>query len=177
MRALLDRPERLAGLVVLNTVLTAPRPGFRPTLFHRLTGLSGPHDWVLRRAGVIEGNLHLAQGDKDSIRGQVREAYRWPLRDMQKNHAPLALSRMVPSSMAHPSVAPLQRIERWLERWDGPAEIVWGTRDPVLGRLLRRTSRLLPQARVTETEAGHFLQEEVPEAIAEAIKRVVAACP
>jgi haloalkane dehalogenase len=32
-----------------------------------------------------------------------------------------------------------------------------------------------PTARVTETQAGHFLQEEVPVEIAEAIERVVAA--
>jgi haloalkane dehalogenase len=33
--------------------------------------------------------------------------------------------------------------------------------------------RSFPNAPVTETEAGHFLQEEVPEVIAEAIVRVV----
>jgi haloalkane dehalogenase len=33
--------------------------------------------------------------------------------------------------------------------------------------------RSFPHAPVTETQAGHFLQEEVPEVIAEAIVRVV----
>jgi haloalkane dehalogenase len=33
--------------------------------------------------------------------------------------------------------------------------------------------RSFPHAAVTETQAGHFLQEEVPEVIAEAIVRVV----
>ena len=35
--------------------------------------------------------------------------------------------------------------------------------------------QMYPHARVTETQAGHFLQEEVPVDIAEAIERVVAA--
>ena len=74
--------------------------------------------------------------------------------------------------MRHPSVQPLTDIRRFIEGWEGPAEIVWGDRDPILGRLRRRTERLLPQARVTATDAGHFLQEEVPEAIAAAINRV-----
>jgi haloalkane dehalogenase len=36
---------------------------------------------------------------------------------------------------------------------------------------------LFPAAAVTETQAGHFLQEEVPEALAEAILAVVNARP
>jgi haloalkane dehalogenase len=33
--------------------------------------------------------------------------------------------------------------------------------------------KIFPAAPVTETEAGHFLQEEVPEAIAAAIMRLM----
>ncbi len=37
LRALADRPEMLAGLVLLNTTVGPPRAGFRPTLFHRFS--------------------------------------------------------------------------------------------------------------------------------------------
>ena len=36
LRAMADRPGRMSGLVVLNTVVGPPRPGFRPSTFHRL---------------------------------------------------------------------------------------------------------------------------------------------
>jgi cis-3-alkyl-4-acyloxetan-2-one decarboxylase len=36
-------------------------------------------------------------------------------------------------------------------------------------------AKLLPQASVTRTRAGHFLQEEVPDEIAAAIRTVAAA--
>ncbi len=49
---------------------------------------------------------------------------------------------------------------------------MWGLSDPVLGRAMRRHRRVLPQASVRETQAGHFLQEEVPEPLAEAIAEV-----
>jgi len=51
--------------------------------------------------------------------------------------------------------------------------LVWGLKDPILGRALKNMRGLFPEALVTETQAGHFLQEEVPEALAEAILAVV----
>jgi haloalkane dehalogenase len=51
-------------------------------------------------------------------------------------------------------------------------EVVWGRRDPILGRALKRHRAALPAARVTEVDAGHFLQEEAPEAIAGAVRRL-----
>jgi cis-3-alkyl-4-acyloxetan-2-one decarboxylase len=162
----------LSGLVVLNTVLGPPRPGFHPTSFHRLARLPVISDLLFRRLSFPQSALALAQGDKLSIRGDVARAYRYPLRASAGNAAPLALARMVPDSVEHPSVEALRRVGAIVDSYRGPAEIVWGRRDPVLGRLLGRVRRALPKARVTETDAGHFLQEEVPVEIAEAILRV-----
>jgi cis-3-alkyl-4-acyloxetan-2-one decarboxylase len=170
--ALLERAEELAGIVVLNTVLGPPKEGFRATLFHRLAQAPVISDLAFRGLGFPQVNLSIAQGDKRSIRGDVSRAYRWPLRGRARNAAPLALARMVPDSLSHPSVPALRRIQEFTEAYKGPAAIVWGDRDPVLGRLKNRLSRWLPQAKVTSTQAGHFLQEEVPGAIAAAIRTV-----
>jgi pimeloyl-ACP methyl ester carboxylesterase len=53
-----------------------------------------------------------------------------------------------------------------------PWHLVWGMRDPILGKALRRHERDSPQAPVTRTQAGHFLQEEVSEALAAAVEDV-----
>ncbi len=79
---------------------------------------------------------------------------------------------MVPDTMDHPTVEPIRDVQTFVESYDGPAAIVWGDRDPVIGRLRNRVSRMLPQAPVTSTDAGHFLQEEVPGEIAYAIRQV-----
>jgi haloalkane dehalogenase len=50
--------------------------------------------------------------------------------------------------------------------------LVWGMSDPILGRALRRHERDFPQAPVTRTRAGHFIQEEVPEELAAAVADV-----
>lgn len=172
LRALADRPGSVRGLVILNTVVGPPRPGFRPTAFHRLARVPILSELLFRVLGFPQSVLHRAQGDPRSIRGDVARAYRFPLRGLARNVAPLALARMVPNSLDHPSVEPLRKCQELVESFGGPAAIVWGDRDPVLGRVRGRIEKLLPRARVTRTEAGHFLQEEVPEAIAEAVRDV-----
>ncbi len=163
------RRARLGGLVLLNTVVGPPRPGFRPTLFHRVAAMPVVGDLLFHRLGLVQRGMAMAQADRSSIRGEVARAYRFPLRRGQPDVAPLALARMVPGSQSHPSVPALRRSQELVESFRGPVAIVWGDRDPILGRARGRIERLLPAARVTRTQAGHFLQEEVPEEIAEAI--------
>lgn len=173
--ALAARPERLAGLVLTNTVAGPPRAGARPTAFHRFANLPLLSTVAFRLLGFPQRALQRAQGDRRSIRGAVARAYRWPLRGLARNAAPLALARMVPVGPAHPSLLPLARVQSLVESYRGPAAIVWGDRDPVIGRAFSRVARLLPQAVVTHTEGGHFLQEEVPGAIAAAVSEVTRA--
>jgi haloalkane dehalogenase len=165
-------PDRIAGIVLGNTsVLVPERP--RGTLFHRFARVPIVSDVVFRGLGFPQNLLWTTQGDRRSIRGRVAAAYRWPLRRLSDRIGPLALARMVPDSPAHPSIDPLRAAERWIRSFAGPMALVWGTRDPILGRALRRHERAFPRAIVTVTDAGHFLQEEVPEAIAAAIADVV----
>jgi haloalkane dehalogenase len=177
LRALADRPQRLAGLVILNTVLGPPRPGFKPTAFHRFAALPILPDLVFRGLGLPQGALHFAQGDRRSIRGAVARAYRYPLRGLANNVAPLALARMVPDGPSHFSIPALVRCQELATSFRGPTAIVWGDRDPILGRARSHIERLLPHARVTRTQAGHFLQEEVPAEIAAAIRDVATRRP
>lgn len=170
--AVAPRPERVAGLVVLNTVMGPPRVGFRPTGFHRFAQTPIVSNFVFQTLGFMPRGMNRAQGDKGSITGGVADAYFWPLREKSMRTAPLALARMVPDSQEHPSIPALKVCEQFTENFKGPAEIVWGDRDPVLAPAIKRLQKLLPHARVTRTQAGHFLQEEVPEEIAAAIKRV-----
>lgn len=172
LRAFADRRDRLGALVALNTVVGPPRKGFRPTAFHRFARLPVVSDLVFRGLGFPQVWLGFAQGDRGSIRGATSRAYRFPLRGLARNLAPLALARMVPDSFAHPSIPALERAQEVVTSWKGPAAIVWGDRDPILGRVRTHIERLLPQARVWRTGAGHFLQEEVPREIAEAIRWV-----
>jgi haloalkane dehalogenase len=127
---------------------------------------------LFRSMGFPLGWLGRVQADPRSISGDVARAYRWPFRHLTDRAAPLGLARMVPDRPDHPSVPGLREVEVWLRAFPGPVEMVWGRKDPLLGGALARHVRALPRARVTETDAGHFLQEEVPDIIARSIRRL-----
>jgi len=174
LHAMSSRRSRLRGMVLGNTALSPPREGFKPTLFHRLSQLPVASDLLFRYLGFPLRALHLSQGDRGSIRGDVARAYRWPLARRADREAPLALARMVPDSLGHRSVPALQVTDELFRTVEVPITIVWGDKDPVLGRVVNHLARLRPDAKVVRTQAGHFLQEEVPEALAAAILDITA---
>jgi haloalkane dehalogenase len=169
LAALADRPGRLAGLVVTNTLVGPPRAGSRPTRFHQFANLPLVSDLAFRLLGFPQNALRLVQADRRSISGHVARAYRWPLRRIGDRIAPLALARMAPIRPDHPSIAPMRRSLEVATSFVGPSAIVWGERDPVIGRALGGVAEALPRAAVTRVAAGHYPQEEAPGPIAEAI--------
>ncbi len=173
LRAMADRQARLRGLVLGNTAVGPPAKNFKPTLFHRLAHMPVFGELLFERLGFPLGVLHWTQGDRSSIRGDVARAYRWPLRERADRAAPLALARRVPDSLEHTSVRELEVCERVYRESKVPVALVWGTKDPILGRVIGHASRLRPDAKVVKTGAGHFLQEEVPGELADAVVDVV----
>ena len=164
--------KKIDGLVVMNTAITAPKDGFKPTWFHSLSQVPLISSFLFRGLNFPLSFLNRFASVPGSFDSESMKAYKYPFRKFKNNCAPLALARMVPNSMHHPSVSIEQEIETYLSSYDGPAQIVWGMNDPVMWKLRRRTSRLLPQAKVVKTQAGHFVQEETPEEVITAIKEI-----
>jgi len=167
-----QRPGFLRGLVLGNTAVLEPKRPFRTTSFHRFSHMPVASDLAFRGLLFPVPILDRVQGDRRSIASREKAAYAWPLRRWADRAAPLGLARMVPDREDHPSVPFLDRLGAFVRAYQGPAALVWGERDPILGRALARHREALPHATVEVTQAGHFLQEEVPDELAEAIRRV-----
>ena len=116
--------------------------------------------------------IHRPQHDPASMPQPVKDLYARPVRESGNHKAPLAMMRMVPDGPDHPSTPVMRALVPFVRGLDVPVEIVWGVNDPILGGAVPAMLENFPNARVTETPAGHFLQEEVPEVIAEAVLRV-----
>ena len=174
MGALSLSPGVLKGVLVMNTGFRAPRKPMDLSRAHALVKTPLVGELVVEALSpVFFTRLAQVQGDPATMPPEVMDLYRRPLEDSGNGKATLALMRMVADGPDHASSPALRDIERYVERLDIPAELIWGMNDPILGRGLPFTQKMFPTAPVTETEAGHFLQEEVPEIIAAALLRIV----
>ncbi|MDZ7826464.1 MAG: alpha/beta fold hydrolase [Gammaproteobacteria bacterium] len=173
MGALSQSPGLVQGVVALNTGFTAPTEPMDLSRAHALAKTPVVGEILLEQVVSIFDRLQETQGDPTSMPEQVRALYGRPVLESGNRKAPLALMRMVPDGPDHPSAEQMRTIEAYVNTLDVPAEIVWGRSDPIFGRALPVMQGFFPRAPVTETEAGHFLQEEVPEEIAAAITRVL----
>ncbi len=156
-------PGRITAAVFANTAIMKPARPFRPKAFHRFAHLPLISDAVFFGLAFPVPVLKSVQGDRSSLGLEELAAYFHPFLMPWDRAGPLGLARMVPNAETHPSTPVIDAIGEWWSRWKGPVALVWGKRDPLLGRGLARHRELFPQAFVIETDAGHFLQEEVPD--------------
>ena len=174
MGTLVRSPDLLEGAVILNTAFGAPtESGTLPT---QLKVMKIPVVGEILLEGLISifDQLPGLQADPESMPADVIELYERAVRDSGSAKGPLAIVRMAADGPDHPTAEALRGIDTYIANLDAPTAIVWGLNDPLLGARLSEMKEQFPDANVTETEAGHFLQEEAeaPEAIAAAVKRV-----
>ena len=173
MGALARSPDLLGGVVIMNTLLNPVAKEGDLSPAHGFAKTPVAAELALEFLVSIYRNLPNTQGDPDSLSEEIIEIYRRPVEEGPNRKAPLAMMRMVPDGPDHPTIPAITAVEVYVRGLDVPAEIVWGMNDPILAGQLPVMKQNFPNARVTETEAGHFLQEEVPVEIAEALMRVV----
>ena len=173
MGALALSPNLLKGAVLLNTGFNAPTEEMDLSPAHATVKTPVIGEMIIEVVFSIFERLKGVQGDPNSWTPEVAELYGKSVYDSGNYKAPLAMMRMVPDGPNHPSVPALRKIEEYVQSLEIPAEIVWGMNDPILGQGLPIMKANFPGAPVTETSAGHFLQEEVPLEIAEALIRVI----
>ena len=173
MGALSLSPGLLKGAVLLNTGFNAPTMNIDLSPAHATVKTPIIGELILEVVFSIFERLGGVQGDPESWTPEVAELYGKPLFDNGNAKAPLAMMRMVTDGPNHPSTPAMIQIEEYVKTLDIPSEIVWGMKDPILGKALTRMQQNFPNAPVIQTDAGHFLQEEVPIEIANALIRVI----
>jgi len=165
-------PELVEGVVIMNTAIYAPTEKMKLSRIHDLVRTPIVGELLIEVLNSPFDGMDSVQGDPRSMPQEVRDLYGRPVLESGNRKAPLALMRMVPHSPEHPSAKPMGELVTFVRGLDVPTEIVWGVNDPVAGRALPAMKAHFPNAGVTETQAGHFLQEEVPDVIAAAVLRV-----
>ncbi|MFK7977327.1 MAG: alpha/beta fold hydrolase [Halioglobus sp.] len=173
MGALAKSPGLLKGAVVMNTGFNAPTQKMDLSPAHGIVKTPVVGELLLDVVFPLFEQLPRLQGDPASISEETIELYGRPVRESGNTKAPVALMRMVTDGPDHPSISAMRAIEAYVKTLDIPVELIWGMKDPVLAQGLEPMKLNFPDAPVTKTEAGHFLQEEVAQDIAAAVMRIV----
>lgn len=173
MGALALSPGILKGAVIMNTGFNAPTMSVDLSPAHARVKTPLVGELLVEVLVSIFDRLPRTQGDPDSMPAEVTALYGRPVIGSGNAKAPLAMMRMVTDGPEHPSAPQMKIIEQYVTRLEIPVEIVWGMNDPILAKTLPLMQKNFPNAPVLETEAGHFLQEEVPAEIAAALVRVL----
>ncbi|WP_455379427.1 alpha/beta fold hydrolase [Petrachloros mirabilis] len=165
------RPQDFAGLVILNTWCW--RPDLRSWIFSLVMGGAVPGRWLqLRHNFFAKTVVPNSIFHKEKVTPALQKAYIDPF--------PTIASRI--GTWVFPGE--IRRSSHWLEETWGnlhrlrktPTALVWALKDPAFGNLtyLARWQSAFPQAHVeTVDDASHYLQEDRPDRITEAIRYVL----
>jgi pimeloyl-ACP methyl ester carboxylesterase len=173
MGALAHSPDLIKGAVILNTGFWAPDEAGDISELHARLKRPVLGEFIVETLNGLYSGFARLQAIPEAWPENAAQLYFQPLFDDGNKKSPLAMARLVPDGPDHRSAESFRFVERYVDTLEIPAEIVWGTKDRILGHLLEQMKGQFPDARVTVTQAGHFLQEEAPDEIAEAILRVV----
>ena len=165
LRLVAEQPQRFARVVAANTGL--------PTGTQTM-----PEEWLrFRQAVRTAPRLDIARlinaGCRTPLVPEVLAAYDAPFPDETFKAGPRAMPDLVPTSLDDPASA--ANIAAWqrLSELDIPFLVAFSDGDPITGPMAPVLRRAMPGAanvaHPTITGAGHFLQEDAGEQLAEAI--------
>lgn len=166
-------PEAVSRLCVLNTFAPAFPSPFG--LVAETKGLRARGETLIGRHNVVVEQFLLGAGlaHPERLDECARAAYRAPLRDSADRSGTLAFTRAMPFS-AEDSAAQIatyigEALKSALART--PLLLVWGLADPFFGvdTLRSWTDARRDAEVVTLADAGHFLQEDAPDAVIAAV--------
>lgn len=162
-----NHEERFSRLVVLNTFLPI---GDQPAseAFLRWRDFAERVGMSLRVGDLIQMTI---VGDK--LPPNIIAAYDAPYPDDSYKAGAAKFPLLVPLTADDPAVPYMVAAREKLAQWHKPSLVLFSDKDPILGGAANFFYNLLPTAkdepRITIEGAGHFLQEEKGEIIAEHI--------
>jgi haloalkane dehalogenase len=178
LAALADAPERFARVVAANTILPTVDPELtRGVLEWRSDALL---DWILgsQRMPTFSAGAIVAGACRRPVAPEVVAGYDAPFPDERHAAAARHFPVLIPITPGDPGAARNRATWRVLERWEKPFLTAFSDGDPATRGWETIFQRRVPGARgrphVTIANAGHFLQEDAGEELAEAVIRFAA---
>lgn len=167
-----EMPERFARLVIMNTGLpTGDEPMGRGFMRWREFAASSSD---LPIGSVIQ----MGTVQRDQFTPEVLAAYESPFPDVTYKAGAMTFPLLVPIRYDDPGAAEMRRAREALSKWHKPTLVMFSDKDPITrgGDIFFRA--IIPSAKdqpeIVIHDAGHFLQEDKGEEIAQHIVDFVA---
>lgn len=169
----LDNPGRVKRLLLCNSFMWPMVDEFAVPAAGKLFGGPLGRFLYLNLNASARSLLPLVYGDRSKLTPAIHRQYLAPFPRPDDRHGMYAFAQQMASG-AHWTAGLWERRAALAEL---PARIVWGMKDVAFApKFLARWRTVLPQAEVSELPgAGHFVQEEAPDACVDALRQLEAA--
>ncbi|MBT8207738.1 MAG: alpha/beta fold hydrolase, partial [Acidimicrobiia bacterium] len=159
-----ERRDRFDRLVIMNTGLFSTHASPSPAFMQWRAFVQRTPDLPVT---MVMGNAARQTWDES-----VYRAYEAPFASADDKVGAHRFPLIVPLSADDPGAAEMLEVRRALEAWTDPALVLFATEDPIFAPAVgQRLVDAIPGAEPLELvpDAGHFLQEDQGEAVAEHI--------
>jgi haloalkane dehalogenase len=161
-------PDRFKRVVIMNTFL--PK-GKELSRFFRLWQLYARYHPSIPVGKVIQ------MGAYNKLSKETIKAYDIPFPGKRYKDGARAFPSLVPSKPSDEGVERMNKARKILSEWTKPALVLFSDKDKIMSGLEKFFYKLIPtsknQKRIIIKDAGHFLQEEKGEEIAEYIDKFI----
>ncbi len=159
-----QQPERFKRVVILNTFLPI---GKKLKLPFKIWV------WFARYHPSLPVGKLIQYASHETLPKEVLKAYDAPYPNRKYKAGARAFPSLVPGNKKNPAVPFMKKAREVLSKWDKPALVLFSDKDKILGGLEKFFYKLIPSAnkqqKIMIKNAGHFLQEEKGEEIAQYI--------
>lgn len=167
LAAVAHMPERFARLVIMNTGLPTGE-GRVSDAFLTWRSFAESHPDLEVGQTILRGVAH-----PEKLTTEVIAAYEAPFPDVSYKTGAAVWPLLVPITPDDPAAAEMRHAREVLSRWNRPALVMFSDKDPITRGGDRFFRALIPTAKdqpeIVIQDAGHFLQEEKGEEIAQHI--------
>ena len=168
LRYAIDHRDNVRALVILNTLVRTP-PSM-PLIFKLIFRSGGFSSFLMRRLDLFRkmafrGGLMF----KRPVDTQAMEQYKMPHPTAATRAGIAAFPKMIPDNTNHPNAEYISEINRTLQEWDIPVLVMFSDKDIAFKvEEGQRIANMVPNGRFQVVrDAGHYLQEDAGEEIAE----------
>jgi haloalkane dehalogenase len=170
LRLATEHTHRFARFVATNTGL--------PTGDQEM-----PEAWLrfrdtVRRTPDLDVARLVRAGCRTPLSDEAAAAYAAPFGDPALLSGPRAMPGLVPTTPEDPASEANRLAWQRLQHWDRPFLVAFSDADPITSPMAPVFAQVIPGARTATIEgAGHFLQEDAPKPLAQAIVEFLSPAP